>query len=77
MLILDMDTGGPTDFSQNQFDFDHPVDLRFTLISVDELEANWEDAVSVVGTNGGTEVDLELSDFYFFVAAATYLGTRW
>lgn len=47
------------------------------LVSVDELEANWEDAVSVVGTNGGTELDPELSDFYFFVAAATYLGTRW
>ena len=74
ILMLDMDKGGASDYSQIQIDFDRPVTLCFTLAVVDQKQNSWEDTVSVVGTDGGTPVNLGLSDFFFFGTSTTYLG---
>lgn len=76
MLYLEMSGGGASDSIVIRMDFDTPVDPCFTLIDVDRSRGRWEDTVAVVGTNGGTPVNLGAGDFNFFGTGATYLGTN-
>lgn len=76
MLYLSMQGAGASDSIVVRMDFDSPVDLCFTLIDVDRSPRRWEDTVSVVGTNGGTPVNLGSADMVLSGTGVSYIGTN-
>lgn len=76
MLYLSMAGAGAADYVAVQMEFDTPVDLCFTLIDVDRSPNRWEDTVTIVGTNGGTPVDLGSSDLVLAGTGVSYVGTN-